>query len=136
MTGILTPFTAISIMLAVYGFNLLVRMIAPIYPDQRVFGKYIAFQLILVFVKLQPTVLQFLLMNAFNVCCLPYTIPMQRNSEYFEYFNNFIMLISTFISVVIQMLIIFEMMLLQIWFLFLYRKNPTKEISFESVIKE
>ena len=123
----LEPLTGITVFLADYGLNLIVRMIAPKFPHQKLIGKYFAFQLIWIFIKIQPMILQFLLKYFISVCYLPYTIPMQKNGEITFLSVLLCQSIYYLISAVIQIMLLCEMNLFQIWFHMLYRKTQDQE---------
>lgn len=56
-----TPFLVITILLAVWGFNITVRMLVPYYSNLNLLKKFLAFQLVLVFCKFQPVMLSLIL---------------------------------------------------------------------------
>lgn len=63
-----TPFIVSTILLAVWGFQITVRMLVPYYSNLNLLKKFIAFQLVLVFCKLQPVLLN-LILRQFIVSC-------------------------------------------------------------------
>lgn len=62
------PFIVSTILLAVWGFQITVRMLVPYYSNLNLLKKFIAFQLVLVFCKLQPVLLN-LVLRQFIVSC-------------------------------------------------------------------
>lgn len=62
------PFIVSTILLAVWGFQITVRMLVPYYSNLNLLKKFIAFQLVLVFCKLQPTLLNLMLRPIITTC--------------------------------------------------------------------
>jgi hypothetical protein len=55
------PFIALTIILGVWAFQITIRMISPYYAHLKLLKKFIAFQLCLIFCKLQPLLLNVIL---------------------------------------------------------------------------
>lgn len=76
------PFIVSTILLAVWGFQITVRMLVPYYSNLNLLKKFIAFQLVLVFCKLQPTLLNLLLRQFITSCEDSITAIVKIRSEY------------------------------------------------------
>ncbi|KAG5674506.1 hypothetical protein PVAND_004468 [Polypedilum vanderplanki] len=62
------PVIATSILLAVWGFNVIIRMLVPYYSNLNLLKKFLAFQLVLVSCKFQPVLLNLILRNYIETC--------------------------------------------------------------------
>jgi hypothetical protein len=79
------PFIAITILLAVWGFNITIRMLVPYYANLNLLKKFLAFQLVLVFCKFQPVVFM-LILKQFDLNCEgPITVVVKIRSEYHKF---------------------------------------------------
>lgn len=101
------PFIAVTVLGGIWGYNLAVRTLSPYYPDLKLVQKYFAFQLVLFFCKIFPILLNFIMKKIMTTCYGPLTIIVKRH-------------------IVIQILVQFEMLLLSLWALFLYRDPMIK----------
>ncbi|KAL7042987.1 hypothetical protein ACKWTF_001356 [Chironomus riparius] len=63
-----TPFLVVTILLAVWGFQITIRLLVPYYSNLNLLKKFLAFQLVLVFCKFQPVLLN-LIMKQFEWSC-------------------------------------------------------------------
>lgn len=77
-----SPFIVASVLTGVWGLQITARMIAPYLPEYKIMPKYFAIQLVLIFCKLQPAVIQliFFLVNAVNE--YQFTTKIMENSEW------------------------------------------------------
>lgn len=75
------PFIVASILTGVWGLQITARMIAPYLPDYKIMPKYFAIQLVLIFCKLQPAVIQLIcfIVNSINENRI--TTKIMENSE-------------------------------------------------------
>lgn len=76
------PFIVSTILLAVWGFQITVRMLVPYYSNLNLLKKFIAFQLVLVFCKLQPVLLNLLLKQFIDSCEESITALVKIRSKY------------------------------------------------------
>ena len=60
------PFIAGTIILGVWAFQITIRMISTYYADLKLLKKFIAFQLVLIFCKLQPVLISLILKHLIN----------------------------------------------------------------------
>jgi hypothetical protein len=75
------PFIALTVVGGVWGFNMTIRMLAPHFTNLKLPQKYFAFQLVLVFCKLQPVFLNLVMSKYMTECDGPFTILVKRHSE-------------------------------------------------------
>lgn len=68
------PFIAVTIILGVWAFQITIRMVVPYYENLNLLKKFISFQLVLVFCKLQPVVLNLILKQLVDECDGPFTV--------------------------------------------------------------
>lgn len=85
-----TPFIVTTILLAVWGFNIAVRMLVPYYANLNLFKKFVAFQLVLVFCKFQPVLLNLIMRQFIDTCDGPITVVVKIRSKLL--LNNFLMI--------------------------------------------
>lgn len=76
------PFIIASILTGVWGLQITARMIAPYLPEYKIMPKYFAIQLVLIFCKLQPAIIQLIcfIINSVNEYRL--TTKILENSEW------------------------------------------------------
>uniref|UniRef100_A0A182PKH2 Organic solute transporter alpha-like protein n=1 Tax=Anopheles epiroticus TaxID=199890 RepID=A0A182PKH2_9DIPT len=99
------PLIVISILLGVWGLNILVRMIAPLYSDLKLMGKYFVLQTVLILCRIQPLVIAAIVSSSITDCAFPNTLQVQKNA-------------------IFQLCLCFEMMVLSCWASLLY-KTPS-----------
>lgn len=63
------PFIAVTIILCVWAFQITIRTIVPYYANLNLLKKFLSFQLVLIFCKLQPVLLN-LILSQFIVDCV------------------------------------------------------------------
>lgn len=100
------PFIVVSIILGVWGLNIIVRMVHPLYNEFQLMAKYVVLQAVLILCKLQPLVIMALVTYVTPSCAFPLTLQVQKNA-------------------VFQMCLCAEMLVLSLWALHLY-KTPNK----------
>ncbi|XP_055643180.1 organic solute transporter alpha-like protein [Toxorhynchites rutilus septentrionalis] len=100
------PFIVISIILGVWGLNIIVRMIAPMQEELKVMAKYVALQPVLILCKVQPLVIMVIVTYVTPKCEFPMVLQVQKNA-------------------VFQMCLSAEMLVLSVWAMQLYR-TPSK----------
>ncbi|CRK91079.1 CLUMA_CG004767, isoform A, partial [Clunio marinus] len=74
LTPFFVPFIAITIILGVWAFQITIRMVIPYFTNLNLLKKFITFQLVLVFCKLQPILLDVILKHFIISCEGPFTI--------------------------------------------------------------
>ncbi|XP_049530327.1 organic solute transporter alpha-like protein [Anopheles darlingi] len=99
------PLIVASILLGVWGLNILVRMIAPLYSDLKLMGKYFVLQAVLILCRIQPLIIAAIVSGAALDCSFPMTQQVQKNA-------------------IFQLCLCFEMMILSCWASQLY-KSPS-----------
>lgn len=99
------PLIVISILLGVWGLNILVRMLAPLYSDLKLMGKYFVLQAVLILCRIQPLVIAGIVSSSISDCVFPITLQVQKNA-------------------IFQLCLCFEMMVLSCWASLLY-KSPS-----------
>uniref|UniRef100_A0A182QJU1 Organic solute transporter alpha-like protein n=1 Tax=Anopheles farauti TaxID=69004 RepID=A0A182QJU1_9DIPT len=99
------PFIVISILLGVWGLNVLVRMLAPLYSDLKLMGKYFVLQAVLILCRIQPLIIAAIVSSTVSECAFPITLQVQKNA-------------------IFQLCLCFEMMVLSCWATLLY-KSPS-----------
>ena len=77
-----TPFLVATILLAVWGFNITIRLLVPYYSNLNLLKKFLAFQLVLVFCKFQPVLLNLILKQFEWSCEGSATVIIKIRSEY------------------------------------------------------
>lgn len=75
------PFIAATIILGVWAFQITIRMVVPYYADLNLLKKFLCFQLVLIFCKLQPVLLSLILKHLVVSCDGPFTIVIKIRSE-------------------------------------------------------
>lgn len=75
------PFMTMTIILGVWAFQIIIRMVIPYYANLNLLKKFMSFQLVLIFCKLQP-VLMTLILTPLLKCEEPFTIAVKTNGEY------------------------------------------------------
>ncbi|XP_055603154.1 organic solute transporter alpha-like protein [Uranotaenia lowii] len=100
------PFIVVSIILGVWGLNIIVRMVGPLHVELKLMGKYAVLQLVLILCKIQPLIIMGLVTYITPRCDFPLTLQVQKNA-------------------VFQMCLCAEMLLLSLWASHLY-KTPSK----------
>lgn len=100
------PFIVVSIIAGVWGLNIIVRMVNPLYSEFKVMGKYVVLQAVLILCKVQPLVIMGLVTYVTPSCAFPLTLQVQKNA-------------------VFQMCLCAEMLVLSLWAFQLY-KTPNK----------
>ncbi|XP_053671214.1 organic solute transporter alpha-like protein [Anopheles nili] len=96
------PLIVVSILLGVWGLNVLVRMLSPLYSDLKLMGKYFVLQAVLILCRIQPLIIAAIVGSTIAECAFPMTLQVQKNA-------------------VFQMCLCFEMMLLSCWASVLYK---------------
>lgn len=76
------PFIALSILIGLWAFQITIRMIMPYYKDLKLLKKFLSFQLVLVFCKIQPVLLNLVLKHVITTCYSPFTIESTKRSTY------------------------------------------------------
>ncbi|KAL9697373.1 hypothetical protein quinque_000814 [Culex quinquefasciatus] len=76
------PFIAGSILLGVWGLNILVRMIAPLYEEFKIMGKYVVLQAVLILCKIQPVVIMVIVTYVTPRCDFPLVLQVQKNAVF------------------------------------------------------
>ncbi|XP_041762182.1 organic solute transporter alpha-like protein [Anopheles merus] len=99
------PMIVISILLGVWGLNILVRMLAPLYSDLKLMGKYFVLQAVLILCRIQPLIIAAIVSSGISDCAFPNTLQVQKNA-------------------IFQLCLCFEMMVLSCWASLLY-KSPS-----------
>lgn len=100
------PFIVLSIILGVWGLNIIVRMVSPLYSEFKLMGKYVVLQAVLLLCKIQPLVIMGIVTYVTPSCDFPLTLQVQKNA-------------------VFQMCLCAEMLVLSLWAFTLY-KTPNK----------
>lgn len=72
------PVFVTSILLGVWGLNIVTRMLNPSFPDMNLRGKYLALQLVLMANKLQPIISTLIVANVDFHCTFPLTAALYR----------------------------------------------------------
>lgn len=72
--GFFVPFIAGTIILSVWAFQITIRAVVPYYANLNLLKKFLSFQLVLIFCKLQPVLLNFALQQVIVDCDGPFTI--------------------------------------------------------------
>lgn len=75
------PVFVSSILLGVWGLNIITRMIAPHFPGLNLKGKYFALQLVLMTNKLQPILGNVIITNVQMPCSYPLTTMLYKNGK-------------------------------------------------------
>ena len=75
------PFIAVTIILGVWAFQITIRMISPYYANLKLLKKFIAFQLVLIFCKLQPVLLSSILKHLIDTCVPLFSIVITIRSK-------------------------------------------------------
>jgi organic solute transporter subunit alpha len=75
------PFIALTVLGGIWGLNLAIRTFAPFYVNLKLPQKYLAFQLVLFFCKIQPILLNVIMKQVITTCTWPLTILVKRHSE-------------------------------------------------------
>lgn len=75
------PFIAVTIILGVWGFQITIRTIVPYYSNLKLLQKYSSFQLVLVFCKLQPVLLNLAFKQIIEDCEGVLTVDVKIRSE-------------------------------------------------------
>ncbi|XP_055692219.1 organic solute transporter alpha-like protein [Lutzomyia longipalpis] len=104
------PFIITSILLVIWGLNIIVRMMAPNYPQLRLRPKYFALQFVLMMTKIQPGIGNVIVANIDFPCWYPLTPALYKN-------------------IIVQIVILTQMVILSVWSQKLYRapsKNTMK----------
>ncbi|XP_052865002.1 organic solute transporter alpha-like protein [Anopheles cruzii] len=96
------PWIVTSILLGVWGLNILVRMISPLYSDLKLMGKYFVLQAVLILCRIQPLVITAIVSSSVADCSFPLTLQVQKNA-------------------IFQLCLSFEMMVLSCWASKLYQ---------------
>lgn len=78
------PFIAVTIILGVWGFQITIRMLIPYYANLNLLKKFFSFQLVLVFCKLQPLLLNSILKPLIQDCEGPFTVVVKIRGEFVE----------------------------------------------------
>lgn len=84
-----TPFIVIPILLAVWGFQIIIRMLVPYYANLNLLKKFLAFQLVLVVCKLQPVLFNLVFKHVEFECEGPITPFIKMRSELLKFFYIF-----------------------------------------------
>ncbi|XP_065084663.1 organic solute transporter alpha-like protein [Ochlerotatus camptorhynchus] len=100
------PFIVLSIILGVWGLNIIVRMVSPLHSEFKLMGKYVVLQAVLLLCKIQPVVIMGIVTYVTPSCDFPLTLQVQKNA-------------------VFQMCLCVEMLVLSLWAFTLY-KTPNK----------
>ncbi|XP_058129157.1 organic solute transporter alpha-like protein [Anopheles ziemanni] len=100
------PLIVISILLGVWGLNILVRMLAPLYSDLKLMGKYFVLQAVLILCRIQPLIIGVIVSKSISDCEFPITLQVQKNA-------------------VFQLCLCFEMVVLSFWASLLYKSPST-----------
>ncbi|XP_059622913.1 organic solute transporter alpha-like protein [Phlebotomus argentipes] len=100
------PFIITSIILCIWGLNIIVRMMAPCFPDLHLRAKYFALQFVLMMTKIQPGIGNAIVANIEFPCWYPLTPALYKN-------------------IIVQIIILTQMVILSVWAQKLYR-TPSK----------
>lgn len=76
------PFIAITIILGVWAFQITIRMVVPYYANLNLLKKFLSFQLVLIFCKLQPQLINFALKQFIVDCDGPFTIVVKIRGKF------------------------------------------------------
>ena len=114
------PFIAVTVLGGIWGFNLSIRTIAPHYKNLRLPQRYLAFQLVLFFCKIQPILLNFIMKQLITTCDGPFTVIVKRHSRS-RFEVTFCRLMKCSVLAIIQIIIQFQMLILSIWATILYK---------------
>lgn len=68
------PFIALTIILGVWAFQITIRTIVPYYENLNLLKKFLCFQLVLIFCKLQPVLLNLILKHVIVECQGPFSV--------------------------------------------------------------
>ncbi|GAB0090720.1 Organic solute transporter alpha-like protein [Sergentomyia squamirostris] len=108
------PFIITSILLCIWGLNVIVRMMAPCFPELRIRPKYFALQFVLMMTKIQPAIGSVIVANMDFPCWYPLTPSLYKN-------------------IIVQVVILTQMVILSVWSQKLYR-SPSKSTMKLSVL--
>lgn len=76
------PFIAATIILGVWAFQITIRTIVPYYENLNLLKKFICFQLVLIFCKLQPVLLNLILKHVIVDCDGPFTVDVKIRCKF------------------------------------------------------
>lgn len=76
------PFIAVTIILGVWAFQITIRMVVPYYANLNLLKKFLSFQLVLIFCKLQPVLLNLILKQVIVDCEGPFTVTVKIRSKW------------------------------------------------------
>lgn len=76
------PFIAVTIILGVWAFQITIRMIVPYYVNLKLLRKFISFQLVLIFCKLQPVLLSYIFKQIIDNCQKPFSTVVMIRSKF------------------------------------------------------
>lgn len=113
------PFISATIILGVWAFQITIRMVIPYYANLNLIKKFFSFQLVLIFCKLQPVLLNLILKHVINSCEGPFTIPIKIRGESHSQTRTIHQFSYSF-SAITQTVIEVEMFLLSLWAQSLY----------------
>lgn len=75
------PFIAVTIILGVWAFQITIRMVVPYYSSLNLLKKFLSFQLVLIFCKLQPVLFDLILKQFIVDCEGPFTVVVKIRSK-------------------------------------------------------
>ena len=110
------PFIASTIILGVWAFQITIRMVVPYYANLNLLKKFFAFQLVLIFCKLQPVLFDSTLKQMI-VCEGPFTSIVKIRGELQHATTTLTVNLrfSIILSAITMTIIEFEMLLLSLW---------------------
>lgn len=76
------PFIAATIILGVWAFQITIRTIVPYYENLNLLKKFLCFQLVLIFCKLQPVLLNLILKHVIVDCEGPFTVDVKIRCKF------------------------------------------------------
>lgn len=82
------PFIGVTIIVGVWAFQITIRMISPYYENLKLLKKFISFQLVLIFCKLQPMLLNLIFKHIIDSCDKPFSIIVMIRSKFASMFNE------------------------------------------------